>query len=115
MEQLCKIRTIYRAIIEFENCMEKQHGLSLNEGMLLCSLLKQPGITSTELAELLGLTCSNCSKVISSVEKKGYVERTLGDADKRHNRFTLTATGAEKLQAMKCCSNELPEVLKELL
>ena len=115
MEQLCKIRTIYRAIIEFENCMEKQHGMSLNEGMLLCSLSKQPGITSTELAELLGLTCSNCSKVIGSVERKGYVERCKGDEDKRNNRFTLTEAGAEKLAAMKCCGDELPDVLKALL
>ena len=39
MEVLCKIRDIYRAIAEFEAQFEQAYGLSLNEGMLLCTLL----------------------------------------------------------------------------
>ena len=53
--------------------------------------------------------------MIASVEKKGYIERCRGDEDKRNNRFSLTGDGVEKLAAMKCCGDELPEVLKALL
>ena len=74
METLCKIRDLYRAIAEFEIRFEKVHHLCLNEGMLLCCLSKKKRLSSGEIAELLGLTNSNTSNVIRSVEDKGYVD-----------------------------------------
>ena len=35
MEDLCKIRDVYRAIAEFETQFMQQYNLSLNEGMLI--------------------------------------------------------------------------------
>lgn len=40
MDSLCKIRDIYRAIATFEAEFEKHYNLTLNEGMLLCTLSK---------------------------------------------------------------------------
>src|SRR3712207_7677516 len=70
--------------------MEKKHHLCLNEGMLLCSLSKVDRLSSGEIAETLGLTNSNASKVIRSVEDKGLVERVMGVVDKRQMYFSLT-------------------------
>ena len=42
METLCKIRDVYRAIAEFEVQFTQMYDLSLNEGMLLCTLLNTP-------------------------------------------------------------------------
>ena len=47
METLCRIRDIYRAIAEFEVKFMQEFDLSLNEGMLLCTLLNTPGNTRT--------------------------------------------------------------------
>ena len=101
METLCKIRDLYRAIAEFETRFEKVHHLCLNEGMLLCCLSKKKRLSSGEIAGLLGLTNSNTSKVIRSVEDKGYVERNLGDSDKRQMYFSLTAEGKKILKEME--------------
>ncbi len=90
METLCKIRDLYRAIAEFETRFEKAHHLCLNEGMLLCCLSRKKRLSSGEIAEQLGLSNSNTSKVIRSVEDKGYIERNLGDCDKRQMYFSLT-------------------------
>ena len=95
METLCKIRDLYRAIAEFETRFEKVHHLCLNEGMLLCCLSKK--------------------KVIRSVEDKGYVERNLGDSDKRQMYFSLTAEGKKILKEMECCNIEIPELLRSVL
>lgn len=65
METLCKIRDLYRAIAEFETRFEKAHQLCLNEGMLLCCLSRKKRLSSGEIAEQLGLSNSNTSKVIS--------------------------------------------------
>ena len=77
MDRLCKIRDIQRAVNQFEQGFEKTYGICLNEGMALCSLLKAGSLSSGEIGELLGLTSSNNSKVIGSVEKKGLVERVI--------------------------------------
>lgn len=115
MDSFCKIRDIYRAIIEFENSMIASHGMSLNEGMLLCCLSKKGCCKSTEIAESLNLTCSNTSKVIKSVEAKEFIKRDLGATDKRSMLFTLTPKGEQKLKEMEKSMVEMPALLKELI
>lgn len=88
METLCKIRDVYRAIAEFEVQFTQMYDLSLNEGMLLCTLLNTPKLTSSEIAEALGLSASNTSKVIRSVEGKKLITRLIGKEDKRQMRFS---------------------------
>lgn len=115
METLCKIRDIYRAVAVFESQMEKTHNLCLNEGMLLCSLLKAERLSSGEIAEALGLATSNASKVIKSVENKELVERVLGNVDKRRMYFSLTEKGKLTLSKIKCEELEIPKLLQAIL
>lgn len=113
VSKLCKIRDIYRSIYEFENSFQSKHNLSLNEGMLLCTL-NESEHTSTELANILGLTPSNTSKVIRLVETKGFIERKMGVIDKRLMHFKLTEFGRDKILEVKSDEMEIPELLKEL-
>lgn len=113
MEDLCKIRDVYRAIAEFETQFMQQYNLSLNEGMLLCTLLNTPRLTSGEIAEALGLTCSNTSKLIRSVEEKKLIARIIGKVDKRQMHFSLTAEGKEQITAIKSTTHEMPELLQQ--
>ncbi|MEF9932397.1 MAG: MarR family transcriptional regulator, partial [Bacteroidales bacterium] len=95
--KLCKIRDIYRVIQEFEQEFEKEYNMSLNEGMLLCILSKIKIASSGDLAKELGLTCSNTSKVIKSVEKKEFIKRVIGNNDKRQMYFSLTNEGLARM------------------
>lgn len=114
MKNFCTLRNIYRSIREFELKFQQKHGLCLNEGMLLCSL--QSGkYSSSEIAEMLGLTNSNTSKVIKSVEDKGYIERILGQDDKRQMYFLITESGASKLSEIKCESSEVDSLLSGIM
>lgn len=113
MNTLCTLRDIYRSIRNMEELFQQKHNLCLNEGMLLCSL-KSEKLSSTELAEVLGLTTSNTSKVIKSVESKGLVDRILGKEDKRQMYFILTDAGKEKLKVIKKEENEIIKLLKEI-
>ena len=107
MDRLCKIRDIQRAVNQFEQGFEKTYGICLNEGMALCSLLKAGSLSSGEIGELLGLTSSNNSKVIGSIEKKGLVERQM--------YFSLTPKGKELISSLKCEQIEIAPPLLELL
>lgn len=112
---LCKIRDLYRAIAEFENLFAKTYNLSLNEGMLLCTLLDNGQLTSSELAEALGLSASNASKVIRSVEDKGFITRQIGKEDKRQMNFILTSAGQELITRIKEVTYQLPELLEKAI
>jgi len=115
MNTLCKIRDVYRSIIEFEGRFEKMYEISLNEGMLLCSLKTSGKLSSGEIAELLGLTCSNTSKILRSAEDKKLIRRVLGSKDKRQMYFTLTAKGEEKLASADCEKVGIPESLLPII
>lgn len=115
MTDLCKIRDLQRAIAHFEEEFIRRFGLSLNEGMLLCTLLEHPHLTAGELADALGLTPSNTSKVIRPVEDKGFIARLIGKEDKRHMLFTITPAGKRLITEIKEGTHDLPPVLAKAL
>lgn len=104
MNTLCKIRDLQKALESYEQSFDRINGLSLKEGMLLCCIAEAE-YSATELASKIDLTCSNCSKVINSVEKKGLIQRVLGTNDKRNMFFSLTEAGKLQLETIK--SNEI--------
>lgn len=111
MELLCRIRDIYRVIYDFEEAFYTNYGIKLNEGMLICSLHKMGECCSGQIAEQLGLTLSNASKVILSAERKGLVERFIGKEDKRQMFFRLTEKGIECNAVIHCDSTEMTQLL----
>lgn len=113
-QKLCKIRDVYRAISEFEIDFQKKFDLGLNEGMMLCSL-NENKYSSSQIAEMLGLTNSNASKVIKSVENKGLVKRILGKEDKRQMYFVITLAGKQKLESIKCEDFNIPKLLMPIV
>ncbi|MDD2424849.1 MAG: winged helix DNA-binding protein [Bacteroidales bacterium] len=114
MKNLCTLRDIYHALAEVESVFHKKHNLCLNEAMIICSL-KEGRMASGEIAGLLNLTCSNTSKLLRSVEEKGFVERDLGEKDKRQMYFSLTKAGVQKLISLEVENLELPEILSKLI
>ena len=110
----CKIRDIHLAITEFEKDITEHHGISLNEGMLLCSLKETGSLSSTELSEILKLTTSNTSKIIKSAENKNFIKRHLGKTDKRSMLFSLTPAGVKKLMEIQDSQVDLPQIFRNL-
>lgn len=117
MERFCRIRDLYRSISEFEHSFEAAHGLCLNEGMLLCTLSNstEEMLSSGALADSLGLTCSNTSKLIKSIEDQGYISRVMGKTDKRQMYFKLTKKGKDKIEHIHCLEIEIPALLNEVI
>ena len=115
MDKLCKIRDLQRAVHQFESAFEKRYGICLNEGMTLCSLSKTGRLCPGELGELLGLTPSNTSKVLRSVEQKGLVTSELCNEERRQMYYSLTQQGRELLASVSCREVETPEILRNWL
>jgi len=116
MENLCKVRDIQHAISTFENQFEKKYEVTLNEGMALCSLYEVSNpLMSGEIGKLLGLSYPNTSKVIVSLEKKGFVERVVGAKDKRQMYFSLTGEGKKIIPKLQGNDTKILRLLKEII
>lgn len=112
---ICRLRDINRAIAELEHQFSQRFELNINEAMLLCTLKEKGELSSSAVAEALGLTASNASKVIVSAEKKNLISRNLCKEDKRQMFFSLTAFGREKIETLRNEQIDLPEILKAIV
>ena len=113
-ECICRIRNIYRTIVQFEALLQQELGLNINEAMLLCLIADKAHISSGEIAYEMNLTPSNTSKVIASLEKGRFIRRKTCKDDKRCMKFCITKQGKELLQRLNCDSLQLPESLQTL-
>ncbi len=111
---LCRIREIHRLICGLEESMQQSCGVGFNEGMLLCTLSHEGRCSSGRVAELLGLSASNASKVIASVEKKGLVGRIVDQGDRRRMLFALTPHGERCMERIKCDPAQAEELLEKI-
>lgn len=99
MERICVIKDIYKALYRFERDFAEEHGITINEAMVLCSLKEGETRTAGALSEYVGLSNSRVSKVITAVENKGYVRREIAQHDKRQMVFSLTDEGRAKIRS----------------
>lgn len=103
-----------RAINDFEAKFQACYGIGLNEGMLLCSILKSGECSSSEAAAMLGLSPSNASKVIASAERKGLIQRVVGQSDKRKMIFSMTDQGRTLMSEIKCNPGGTDEIIAQI-
>jgi DNA-binding MarR family transcriptional regulator len=70
-------------------------GLGFLEGLVLAAIFfDAPELAKpSQLAETFGTTRGNVSHCISSLEAKGFLQRTIDPADARSYRLALTAQG----------------------
>lgn len=118
MEAICAIKDIYKTLYLFEKNFAEVHDITINEAMLLCCLKDNQSKSAGTLCEFIGLSNSRVSKIITSVEDKGYIRRSINKEDKRQMFFSLTAKGKEKIQQMmtvELCVDTLFNQLKECI
>jgi len=95
MECLCKIKEVFKKINQFEQKINTEMGVTINEAMVLCCLTDQIKC-SGEISTETGISTTRTSRVLLSLEQKGYVTRSFDDKDKRKMMFELAASGIEK-------------------
>ncbi|MBN2195342.1 MAG: winged helix-turn-helix transcriptional regulator [Polyangiaceae bacterium] len=79
----------------------------------LMELLGRPGVRQGELGQELGLSKSAVSRVVGQLETKGWVKRTVDEADGRAWRLELTAKGTRVARDVNSASLELFALLVE--
>ncbi|WP_175439218.1 MarR family winged helix-turn-helix transcriptional regulator [Streptomyces vilmorinianum] len=72
----------------------REHGLTPQQGQLLCVLMAQP-YGMSELGAMLGLAKSSLTGLVDRTERNGLVRREADPRDMRAVRVALTPRGAE--------------------
>ncbi|MFD9959775.1 MarR family winged helix-turn-helix transcriptional regulator [Amycolatopsis sp. NPDC058986] len=92
----------------------REHGITPQQGQLLCVLMAQP-YGMSELGATLGLAKSSLTGLVDRTERNGLVRREPDPVDSRAVRVTLTTEGrrlAEEFYAETCRRvDELPSGL----
>src|SRR5205809_7101524 len=66
-------------------------GLTRSQWLVINRLHRRPGVTQSELAEMLEVEKPTAGRMVDRMEAKGWVERRADGADRRVNRLYLTA------------------------
>ena len=93
----CQIKKSWRSLQKLDQELRKQADISLDEAIVLCCL-SQRCKCQGNVAEETGLTTTQASRVLSRLEDKGHIERSIDTADKRKMIFDLTPSGRQTLE-----------------
>jgi DNA-binding MarR family transcriptional regulator/GNAT superfamily N-acetyltransferase len=104
------------AVRRFNRFYTRQMGL-LDEGLLespfsltvvrvLYEIAHRPGITATELQEILALDPGYLSRMLRGLRQQGLVSARAPAADRRRRRLSLTARGSRTFGALDARSTE---------
>lgn len=114
MEPICAIKDIYKELYQFEKEFSEAHEITINEAMLLCCLKDDEAKTAGTICDYIGLSNSRVSKVITSVENKGFIKREIHAEDRRRMLFSLTDQGREKIRQMMSANLNMDSLYKRL-
>lgn len=114
MESICKLKDLYKSLYKFEKAFQNRYDVTINEAMVLCNLYNGESHTAREISDYIGLSASRVSKIINAVEVRGYIERSIGDVDKRQMVFKLTVPGLQKISEMKGSDFDTEQLYKQL-
>lgn len=90
-------------------------GLSVHEIHCLTELFVEKPCCVRKLVELLDLPSTSVSKLLRSLDRGGYISRSLDEADRRLERVALTDEGFRMMERILSMVNEYADtILKDL-
>lgn len=107
------LRATWQAVTRLYNEEAKNYGLTMAIGFTLLSIDSKKGTPSTALGPRMGMESTSLSRILKSIEERGYIERRPNPNDGRGVLIHLTALGLEKRKESKEVVLRFNEVVKE--
>lgn len=96
-ESVCfTTKTTWHAISRLYNTTGAQHDVSASTGFVLLNIDLHNGTPATKIAPILGMEPRSLTRMLKSMEEKGYLERRPDPMDGRVARIFLTEEGKRK-------------------
>ncbi|WP_343485965.1 MarR family transcriptional regulator [Allomuricauda sp. d1] len=107
------LRATWQAVIKMYNEEAKNYDLTMALGFTLLSIDAKKGTPSTALGPRMGMEATSLSRILKSIEERGYIERRPNPKDGRGVLIYLTALGLEKRKESKEVVLRFNEVVKQ--
>ncbi len=92
-----QINKSWRRLKKLNQDFQEQADISLDEAIVLCCL-SQHCKCQGDVADETGLSITQASRVLSRLENKSLIHRSIGNDDKRKMIFTITPDGRQTLE-----------------
>ncbi|MCF8460673.1 MAG: MarR family transcriptional regulator [Flavobacteriales bacterium] len=101
-ESVCfTTKTTWHAISRLYNTTGAQHDVSAASGFVLLNIDVENGTPATKIAPALGMEPRSLTRMLKTMEDKGYLERRSDPTDGRVMRIFLTEEGKKKRELAK--------------
>ncbi|MFD2586946.1 MarR family winged helix-turn-helix transcriptional regulator [Croceitalea marina] len=107
------LRATWQAVIKMYNEEAKNYGLTMAIGFTLLSIDPKKGTPSTALGPKMGMESTSLSRILKSIEEKGYIERRPNPNDGRGVLIHLTSLGLAKRKDSKEVVLRFNEAVKD--
>ena len=92
------LRATWQAVTKMYNEEAKNYDTTMAIGFTLLSIDPKTGTPSTALGPKMGMEATSLSRIIKSIEDKGFIERKPNPDDGRGVLIHLTALGLSTLK-----------------
>ena len=89
------IKTAWHGLSRLYNQKAQQHGITTSIAFVLLNISSSEGTPATKIAPLIGLEPRSLTRMLKSLEEKGFIYREKDGQDKRSVRIFLTEKGME--------------------
>jgi len=100
INEVRQFNRFYTRTLQLTNKYHLGTGLTVLESRLLLEIYENKLRTANELVALLDIDKGYLSRVLKSLQKRGYIEQTIDDADKRSKLLALTTLGHNTLNTI---------------
>ncbi len=90
------IKYTWHLISRMYNSVAQQYDITTAIGFVLLNIDVDHGTPATKIAPLLGMEPRSLTRMLRTLEEKGYIYRKADEGDKRLVRIMLTDLGKEK-------------------
>lgn len=90
------VRANWLALYRMYNQISQKHNISISLGYVLINIHSEEGTPATKIAPLMGLESRSLTRMLKSMEAKGFIYKKKDEVDRRSVRIFLTEEGQKK-------------------
>ena len=106
LENLCHVKDVMATVVQLETTLRKEAGLNLNQAFALCCLSKGP-LGAGALADELRIHGASLSRILKTLETRGFITRGAHDDDSRQRVLALTDKGSATAATLLRCEQRI--------
>lgn len=107
------VKMLWHGIYRMYNQQAVKHDITTSIGFVLLIINSKEGTPATKIAPLMGLESRSLTRMLKSMEEKGFIYREKDPTDGRSVRIFLTDLGKEKREISRATVLRFNEYTKQ--